>query len=177
MIRLDALDARFWEAIVDGVIREDHLENALRDRGSGSESESDRSADLIRLEAGFKRLSRAEEILLARFGRGLVSETALDKELLVLSKERVSVGHAIESTRDEVRRRSDLARDVEAIRTAAARLRDRLRLATREDRRDIIRAIVDKGESGVILGLERIEARVLLALPDDVAFAQAYSAG
>jgi hypothetical protein len=34
-----------------------------------------------------------------------------------------------------------------------------------------------RGESSVILGPERIEARVLLAPRDDVAFAQVYTAG
>jgi len=69
MVRSDALDARFWEAIVDGVIRKDHLENALRERARESQSESGRSADLIRLEAGLKRLGRAEEILLSAIAR------------------------------------------------------------------------------------------------------------
>lgn len=34
MVRPDKLDAQFWEAIVDGVIREDHLERALGERAS-----------------------------------------------------------------------------------------------------------------------------------------------
>lgn len=177
MVRSDALDARFWDAIVDGVIRDDHLEKALRERASESESEPDRAADLVRLEVGLKRLVRAEEVLLERFGRGLVTEAALDGELLVLTKERASVAQAITSARDWVRHRADRAQDMESLRTAAARLRDRLTIATPEDRRDIVRAIVEKGESGVILGPERIEARVLLAPQHDAAFAQVYAAG
>jgi len=177
MVRSDALDARFWDAIVDGVIRDDHLEKALRERASESESEPDRAADLVRLEVGLKRLVRAEEVLLERFGRGLVTEAALDGELLVLTKERASVVRAITSARDCIQHLADRVQDVESLRTAAARLRDRLRIATTEDRRDIVRAIVNKGESGVILGPKRIEARVLLAPQDDVAFAQVYAAG
>ena len=177
MVRSDALDARFWEAIVDGVIRDDHLENALRERVGESESEPDRAADLVRLEVRLKRLVRAEEILLERFGRGLVTEAGLDGQLRLLTKERASVVQATASARDCIRHRADRVQDVESLRTAAARLRDRLRIATPEDRRDIVRAIVDKGESGVILGPERIEARVLLAPRDDAAFAQVYRAG
>ena len=106
-----------------------------------------------------------------------MTEAALDGELLVLTKERASVVRAITSVRDCIQHLADRVQDVESLRTAAARLRDRLRIATTEDRRDIVRAIVNKGESGVILGPKRIEARVLLAPQDDVAFAQVYAAG
>lgn len=177
MVRSDKLDARFWDALVDGVIREDHLEKALRERASESQPEPDRAEDLLRLEAELKRLVRAEEILLERFRRGVVTEAALDRELLFLSKERASVTESIALAREGERQKAVLGREVESLREAAARLRDRLRIATREDRRDIVRAIVNKGESGVILGPERIEARVLLAPRDDVAFAQVYAAG
>jgi site-specific DNA recombinase len=177
MVRSDRLDARFWEAIVEGVIREDHLEKALRERASESLSEPDRAADVLRHEAELKRLVRAEEILLERFRRGVVTEAALDRELLVLTKDRASATEAIASVREGMRTKADLGRELVSLREAAAGLRERLRIATPQDRRDIVQAIVTKGESGVILGPERIEARVLLAPRDDVAFAQVYTAG
>ena len=162
---------------MEGVIREDHLEKVLRERANQSQTEPDQATDVLRLEAELKRMFRAEEILLERFRRGVVTEPALDRELLVLTKERASVTEAIASAREGMRTIADLGRELASLREAAAGLRERLRIATPQDRRDIVQAIVSKGENGVILGPERIEARVLLAPRDDVAFAQAYAAG
>lgn len=136
IVRSDKLDARFWEAIVQGVIRKDHLEKALRELASESQSEPDRAADILRLEAELKRLVRAEEILLERFRRGVVTEAALDRELLVLAKERASVTEAIASAHEGMRTKADLGRELVSLREAAAGLRERLRIATPQDRRD-----------------------------------------
>jgi len=87
------------------------------------------------------------------------------------------VTEAIASAHEGMRTKADLGRELVSLREAAAGLRERLRIATPQDRRDIVQAIVNRGESGVVLGPDRVEARVLLAPRDDVAFAQVYRAG
>ena len=75
MLRSDTVDAKLWEAVVTSVIREDHLEKAVAECVRELETGPD-PKDLPRLEAKQKQLVRAEEILLERFGRGLI--TGLD---------------------------------------------------------------------------------------------------
>jgi hypothetical protein len=116
----------------------------VRERASESRLEPDRAADLVRLEAELKRLVRAEEILLERFRRGVVTEAALDRDLLVLTKERASLTDAIGSGREGMRTKADHGREIESLRQAAGALRQRLRIATPEDRRDIVQAIVSR---------------------------------
>jgi hypothetical protein len=72
-----------------------------------------------------------------------------------------------------------LARDgtVNVLRAALEDLRQKLRFATHEDRRDIVRAVLAKDESAVKIGPERIEARLLLAAEGRSGVAQVYRAG
>jgi hypothetical protein len=50
-------------------------------------------------------------------------------------------------------------------------------MATAEDRRDIVRAIVARGEKGIKIGADRLEAQILLAGQGSSAVAQVYTAG
>jgi hypothetical protein len=148
MLRADTVDGKIWEALVSSVIREDHLEKAVAESVRESESGPD-PKELPRLEAKQKQLVRAEEILLERFGRGLITESVLDKELIRLSKDRTSVKQSIDAAKGAVRDRS--ARDAtgDALRAALEDLRHKLRVATHEDRRDIVRAVLAKDENGI----------------------------
>jgi DNA invertase Pin-like site-specific DNA recombinase len=177
MMRSEIIDERLWKTIVERVISDAHIERALADHGRDEETSEDPRASLLRLENRQKQLGRAEEILLERFGRGLITETALDKELIRLKTERGSIERAVAVVHNKAKRSEDAMRTAEALRLAVAKLRERLRMATAEDRRDILRAIVARGENGVKIGPDRIEANILLSAPDPSAVAQPYSAG
>src|SRR5450631_1247866 len=63
------------------------------------------------------------------------------------------------------------------LRVALEDLRQKLRFATPEDRRDIVRAVLAKDENAVKIGPERIEARLLLAPEGRSGVAQVYRTG
>ena len=176
MLRSDTVDGKIWEAVVTSVIREDHLEKAVAESVRESEAGPD-PKELPRLEAKQKQLVRAEEILLERFGRGLITDSVLDKELVRLSKDRATVKQSIDAAKAALRDR--LSRDGTAgvLRAALEDLRQKLRFATPDDRRDIVRAVLAKDENAVKIGPDRIEARLLLAAEGRSGVAQVYRAG
>jgi DNA invertase Pin-like site-specific DNA recombinase len=177
MMRSEIIDERFWKTIVDRVISDAHIEEALADHRRDEEPAEDPRASLLRLENRRKQLGRAEEVLLERFGRGLITDTALDKELLRLKTERGSIERAVVVVQNKAKRSENATRTAEALRMAVSKLRERLRMATAEDRRDIVRAIVASGENGLKISPDRIEANILLSAPGPSAVAQPYAAG
>src|SRR4029077_20206998 len=110
MIRSEAVDDRFWNAIVESVISDSHIEKALAEHGAETQSDPDPGAALSRLEARLKQLTRAEEILLERFGRGFITDAARDKELVRLKADRTSVQEAIAAGQRTLGRRDIASR-------------------------------------------------------------------
>jgi site-specific DNA recombinase len=176
MLRSDMVDRKLWDAVVASVVREDHLEKAIAECESEAEGEPDPKA-LPRLEAKLKQLMRAEEVLLERFGRGMITDSLLDKELIRLSKDRAAVTQSIDAAKADVQRRPSADATAEALRAAVGDLRDKLRFATPGDRRDIVRAVLGNDENAVKIGPDRIEARLLLAPRVGLGVAQVYVAG
>jgi len=176
MLRSDTVDGKIWEAIVNSVIREDHLEKAVAESVRESEAAPDPKR-LPRLEAKQKQLVRAEEILLERFGRGLITDSVLDKELVRLSRDRTAVKQSIDAANAALLGRRSRDASANGLRTALEDLRQKLRFATHEDRRDIVRAVLTKDENAVKIGPNRIEARFLLAAAGGSGVAQVYRAG
>jgi hypothetical protein len=177
MMRSESIDDRLWSTIVESVISDVHIEKALAEHGVGSQSEPNPRASLSRLQTRLKQLTRAEEILLERFGRGFITDAALDKELIRLKVDRTSVQEGIGAAERAVSRGEKADYDVSALRKAISALRSQLRTATADDRRGIVRAIVAGGEKAVKIGPERIEAEILLAPRPSPAVAQVYTAG
>jgi hypothetical protein len=175
MIRSEALDARIWAAIVEHVISDAHIEEALAapDRGTNLNP----ATTATRLESRLRQLARAEEILLDRFGRGLITDSALDKQLVRLKRERTEIERSMLSAQQALTAREAASESARVMRKAISDLRGRLRIATTHDRRDIVRAIVARGENAVKIGPERIDAQLLLAARSPAAFAPAYAAG
>ena len=176
MLRSDTVDAKLWEAVVTSVIREDHLEKAVAECVRESEAGPD-PKELPRLEAKQKQLVRAEEILLERFGRGLITESVLDKELVRLSKDRTAVKQSIDAAKAAIRDCPSRDATANVLRAALEDLRQKLSFATPEDRRDIVRAVLAKDENAVKIGPQRIQARLLLAAQGGSGVAQVYRAG
>jgi DNA invertase Pin-like site-specific DNA recombinase len=176
MFRSDAIDQRLWDAIVDSVIRQDHLERAIAE--SSQHVKPDRSAkSLHRLEARLEKLVRAEEVLLDRFGRGFITESLLDKSLTRLSQERAAATESISSERAATGGRRPAPDASNALKQAVEALRREVRIATPKDRRDIVRAIVGRQENAVKIGSNGIQARICLASLASPAVAQVHIAG
>jgi len=174
MFRSEAVDTKLWEALLTAVIREDHLERAIAEREKEVEEGPD-PKDVRRLEARLKHLVRAEEVLLERFRRGLITESILDKELIRFSTDRAAAKEALDAAKAASKERACREQGAKALSAAVDDLREKLRFATPEDRRDIFRAIVAKDESAVKIGPSRIEARLLLASPASPVVGQVYT--
>jgi site-specific DNA recombinase len=177
MIRSEAIDARIWAAIVEHVISDAHIEAALADQGPDQGTNIDPATAATRLETRLRQVARAEEILLDRFGRGLITDSALDKQLVRLKRERTEIERSMVNAQQALTAREAAAESAQVMRQAISDLRGRLRIATIEDRRDIVRAIVARAENAVKIGPERIDAQLLLAARPPSAFAQSYATG
>ncbi len=104
----------------------DHLEKAVAEAARESEAGPD-PKDLSRHEAKQKQLVRAEEILLERFGRGLIADSVLDRELVRLSKDRAAVKQSIDTAKAALRDRLSRDGTANVLRAALEDLRQRLR--------------------------------------------------
>jgi len=175
VFRSDEIDKKVWEAIVHSVIREDLLERATAEGGGDRDRES-RLHALARLKARSKHLARAEEIVLERFGRGLITEASLDKELLRLSKDRREVESSIAALGSATNERATREQTAIELNAAIKTLKNRLGSATTEDRRDLVRALVVGAEHAVIFERSGLRASLSIAAASP-AVGQVYAAG
>jgi|GEM_PF-5333593 len=173
MRQSDVLDAEVWRMVADRVVRDEHLERALSESEAEREQAPDPGAELPRLNAQLRQMVRAEEVLLERFGRGLISEASLDKELQRLTDDRGGVERAIAEATEAAKRWSNREEEGKATRLVLGELRNLLRFATQADRYDILRAIVARDESAVVIGPELVRVRLSLAAPPVSSLAQA----
>ncbi len=175
VFRSDEIDEKVWEAIVHSAIREDHLERAMAESGGDRVRASGLRA-LPRLKVRLKHLARAEEILLERFGRGLITEASLDKELLRLSKARMEVESSIAALGSGTRERGTCEQTKAELKGAIKMIKSRLGSATTEDRRDLARTLVAGEKNTVIFERSGLRARLSIAAASP-SFGQVYAAG
>lgn len=117
--------------------------------------------DVAGYERHLQRLERAEQTLLSRFTRGLVSEKALDAELADVHRRRITVQEQIDTAK---RASGSAQRAQDQLQGAAAMimgLRSRLPDADPALRRELVRLLVEPG-SVVFRGRD---VRLSLAVP------------
>jgi len=160
----EEIDARVWKAVTELLERPDLLDEVTAARRSRSgANERDWQKDIAGYEARLERLRRSETAILARFRRGLVSEGAMDGELTASKREREMVERQLDGAR---RALADVARtsaDTAALEATLAELRTRLAVATQEEKRDIVRLLVEPGD--IVLGTYEVTAQVQLREP------------
>jgi hypothetical protein len=132
MMRSEAIDDSLWSGIVSHVISDSHIEKALTEHEADNQTDES-TVSVSDLERRSGQLARAEQVLLDRLSRGLITTSALDRELVRLKAERSSVARAIVAARKATGSRNALPNAPEALRRAVAELRKRLRMATAAD--------------------------------------------
>jgi site-specific DNA recombinase len=160
ILRVDDIDARLWDGLVTAISKPELVREALAFAHEGTRAGAD-AAVVAAAEARLEKLRNTEGAVLSRFRRGVLSEEALDAELEQIARDR----KAAEATLERVRRELQALASPKPIAAGTAdalleRLRPRLAAVPIEERRSLVRALVEPG--GVALGVWEIRAVVHL---------------
>lgn len=150
-------DERAWQSICRELEDPALIPALLAIRTERSGDTRDWENDVTGYKKHLARLEGVETALLARFRRGAIGETAMDKELVSLNRERKMLQEQISSAeraRGATVRATRRLQDAEAI---VARLREKLTTATQEERRDIMASLIEPGGAVFLRGQVRIE--------------------
>lgn len=169
------VDAAVWSELSAILMRPDLIERAVRQRAGGARADGDTwKRDIADAERRIARLAKGEEAVLARFRRGQVSEAAMDKELAAYARDRAQAQRDLDTARrgaGAAERKEGKAR---SLATLVATLRDQVRKATPEQRRDLACALLVG--SPVVVGAARVRATVSIPeTPVGQAFAPGWS--
>lgn len=156
------VDGLIWEEMSQFALRPDILGAAAKERIGDAEhyGEAWRS-DLVKARARLEQVRGAEAAMLARFRKGLISESAMDRELAVIAREVAMLQHqvaaaetaagAATSERVQMRRVDDLVKV----------LRRKVRSANMEQKRELVALLL--GGTNVIFTPTEIRASVRLS--------------
>lgn len=166
--RTAQVDGAVWAAIADLLSQPlPQLERVLSGRRGAADGDAQTwEQDLAGWRAQLEQLAAAEEAILDRYSRALVSEQAMDRHLKQTASRRALLERQVATARD----RSSAARraGVGAVELAAmlGRIRAALPTMSPVERRDLVRALVSGGGGQVVtVGPDRIEATIALARP------------
>ncbi len=161
---VDEVDARVWKALRELLEQPDLLEEVGAERASRAEGDArDWQKDIAGYEARLERMGRAEQAILARFRKGLVSETAMDAELAAGARERAMLERQLDGAKRALADSARTTADAAALKATLYELRARLGQASPEEQRDLVRLLVEPGD--VVLSPCEITARVQLRAP------------
>lgn len=142
---VDDVDARVWAAICREL--EDPAlpgELARERKGIASDTRAwEKDADGYR--AHLTRLETVEGEILARFRRGLISDTALDKELAALRRERAAVRTQLAAAESAKGKTMNARARLDEASAMVERLRAKLATATPAERHAIACTLIDPG--------------------------------
>lgn len=157
------VDARLWEALRVVFERGDLLERAVAQRAN--ETSSDRrawAADLDDMQHRLDRLHQVEAAILARFRRGLISETAMDADLAAAARERTMLKRQVDAARRGAAAAARSAAELTSMREQIDLLRHSLRSRSLPRRRELVVALL--GETPVVMSPQEVRAMVRLRL-------------
>jgi site-specific DNA recombinase len=155
------VDARLWTRIGE-LLRPDQLQRGQRRAAELARDGVAWESDLQAARGALARLERAEEAVLARFRRGLVSEAALDRELAAIKRERDAHGRQVAAA-TKARQRAGAAQErARSVQGVAADLGARLAATDLRARRELVELLLEPG--AVVLGPTRIYAKGQVSL-------------
>jgi site-specific DNA recombinase len=151
MFRVEDVDARVWEAISRDLADPQLAERITAGDGANRADADAWKRDLADYQRKLGRLeSEVEPAILARYRRRLISQTAMDRELTALGKERRALERQIEAARAASQRSARAASAVDEVRETLARAAEGLAAATAEERAALVKSIVAPG--GAVVG-------------------------
>lgn len=145
LVPTELADAAAWAEIGrrladPGLVRE----LAQLDAEQGSDADTwDR--DAAAAQAHLERLAKVETTIMARFRRGLISEAGLDAELAALRRERAQASAQLRTASKARGQAIGAQTRIQAASSAIGELRAALASADAQDRRDIVRVLVEPG--------------------------------
>jgi site-specific DNA recombinase len=101
--------------------------------------------DATTAQAHLDRLAKVETTIMARFRRGLISEAGLDAELAALRRERTAASAQLRTATRARGQAIGAQGRIQAASVAIGELRAALAVADAEDRRAIVRLLVEQG--------------------------------
>jgi len=159
--RAAEVDAALWNQLRTYILRPDLLERAVADAVAAASADAATWQDDLRAaKAALKRSQRAEELILARFRRGLVSEAALDTELAAAARERTLLENQVAAAvraGEAASRHANRATDFGA---AIGEVREMVETASQEERKELVRALL--GGRPILVGDDAIRASVAI---------------
>lgn len=158
------VDAAVWERLAATLNRDDVLGDAVklgRDRLDNARALADDAKTWRRKLA---RLDDVEAQILARYRRGDVGETAMDRELAAIKRERTALRAQLDAAERGAAGAAALAQRARAAEALLSELRGRLATADAATRRKIVEALVAPGD--LVLGADgRVRGRAKLVIP------------
>jgi hypothetical protein len=149
-VHTSVADDAAWSAICarleDPTIVADLAAMDAAQAGDASTWEADAASARARLE----RLTSVETTVMARFRRGLISEAALDTELVAIRRERSQANEQVKSATRARGQASSAQARLQAASLAIGDLRAALAAADPEERRAIVMTVVDPGGVQVV---------------------------
>lgn len=139
--RAAALDEDAWEQLRPLIERPEYVREVLeRQVDAGAVAELER--DLERAEKRLEQHDKAEARILSSYSQGRVSEAAYEQHLAESQRRRVLLAQQVDGARSALEASSRTTRQIESAVEALALLRDRLRDAGPEDRREAVLALL-----------------------------------
>lgn len=155
-------DARAWEQIAIELASEDLADAIAGEIENRSADRRDWTADAEGYRRHLDRLTRVEGVVLERFGRGLISDKAMDAELERLRREREAVRQQLATAERALTGADDSRERLEDARRVLVDLRGAIADSTFEVRRRLVELLVERG--GVEF-LDRNRMRITMLVP------------
>lgn len=177
MFPIEKVDAAVWGAITKILSRPDALAVALEEMAAEVDDGAAWSKDIQKHESHVARLEKVAASVLARFRRGLMSEAVLDAELAANSKERSMVERQIETARVRLAGIKAAGGRALEMKAAIAKLQKAVSVEKPEDRREVVRSLIDGVHHSVVMGPARGEVEAFVNMKTSAhPLAQDYSA-
>jgi site-specific DNA recombinase len=164
LMRVEHVDARVWAAVSKFVSRPDLVAEAVaRQYGAAGDDAKRAASDLDGWKRQLARLVELESDTLALCRRGVLGREARDGELLKIAQQRRMLEQQIEAAREMAASVITERESASEIAAWLGTLRDRLKDATVEVRREIVRALVPgRGGFCFTVGREKLVGHALL---------------
>ena len=161
IVQTAELDERVWLAVCDE-LQQPELINALAAAGAQHEAdERDWKADADGYRSHLARLDKVESTIMARFRRGTITETGLDKELDAIARERKMVRDQLATAERAMSNASTSKARLSAASEVLDVLRAALPRASAEQRRALLRELVLDGGIVITGGRARLDLRLV----------------
>jgi site-specific DNA recombinase len=158
IVRTADLDAAVWDELRRELEGPGLAKDIERHVAARSANHRAWTQDAKTYERKLEKLETHEAALLARFRRDQISETALDKELAAVARERKALKEQIGAAKRAANQDRDDAQ--EALSSLVERLAELARTATLPERQRIVRVLVAKGGAVLKDGAVQLTLRV-----------------